>query len=471
MDGSILSDRGPRSAGVPLAFRSFVDKMMTMTPSSASRSKTPTVVIIGCGFAGLAAAKGLGSAPVRVVVVDRSNHHLFQPLLYQVATAALNPSDIAAPIRRVLRRQRNTEVILADVDAIDVQGRRVVLADGEVSFDYLIVATGVTHSYFGNDGWSSHAPGLKSLDDALEIRRRMLLAFEAAERETDPERRRAWMTFVIVGGGPTGVELAGTLREVARYTLERDFRHIDPTTARVVLIEGADRILQAFTPGLSRSAREQLQTKGVEVHEGRLVTGIDAQGVMMGAESIRARTVLWAAGVAASPLAASLGVPLDRVGRVVVERDLSVPGHPEVFVVGDLMALEQEGRQLPGVAPVAMQSGSYVADAIKRRLKGKTPPPFMYLDKGSMATIGRGAAIADLRGFRTTGMIAWLIWLFVHILFLIGFRNRMIVLFQWAWSYVTYDRGARLITNRAGGPLDRLARSEAAAAEARERAG
>ncbi|MFO0959144.1 MAG: NAD(P)/FAD-dependent oxidoreductase [Isosphaeraceae bacterium] len=418
----------------------------------------PRVVIVGCGFAGLEAAKALKHASIRLTVIDRSNHHLFQPLLYQVATAALNPSDIAAPIRRILRGQRNAEVELADVTAIDPAARRVILADGSLEYDFLILATGASHSYFGRDDWEAHAPGLKSIDDALEIRRRMLLAFEAAEREDDPESRRAWMTFVIVGGGPTGVELAGTFRDVARYTLARDFRRIDPATARVVLVEGSDRILHAYAPELSRKAREQLESKGVEVLESKRVADIDQQGVRIGGDRIEARTVLWAAGVKASPLAQTLGVPLDRIGRVQVEPDLSIPGHSEVFVVGDLMALEQDGHQLPGVAPTAMQAGKHAARNILASLNGRPREPFRYLDKGSMATIGRNAAVADIRGFRCWGFLAWLMWLFVHILFLISFRNRLIVLVQWAWGYLTYDRGARLITQVTLGPLDQLDR-------------
>lgn len=427
-----------------------------MNVSTARTSESPRVVIVGCGFAGLAAARALKHAPVRLTVVDRSNHHLFQPLLYQVATAALNPADVAAPIRRILRGQRNVEVELADVVAIDPDARRVILADGSLEYDYLILATGVRHSYFGHDAWERFAPGLKSLDDALAIRRRMLLAFEAAEREEDAERRAAWMTFVIVGGGPTGVELAGTFRDVARYTLARDFRRIDPTTARVILVEGTDRILRSYVPELSAKAREQLEAKGVEVLEGHAVAEIDDQGVQIGDRRIVARTVLWAAGVAASPLAKSLDSRLDRAGRVLVEPDLSVPGRPEILVVGDLMSLEQDGEHLPGIAPAAMQAGKHAGRNLLATLRGRPRRPFRYVDKGSMAAIGRGAAIADLNGFRCSGILAWLIWLFVHILFLVSFRNRLIVLVEWAWGYLTYDRGARLITQLTRGPLDQL---------------
>jgi NADH dehydrogenase len=408
----------------------------------------PRVVIIGAGFGGLTAAQALKKAPVRLTVIDRQNHHLFQPLLYQVATAALNPSDIASPIRRILRNQQNTEVILAEATAIDVEGKRVILADGEAPYDHLIVATGATHSYFGHNAWEPFAPGLKSIEDALEIRRRVLYAFEAAERETEPVRRRAWLTFVIVGAGPTGVELAGALSEIARHTLARDFRHINPAEARVILLEGTARVLPAYTEDLSEAARRQLVHLGVEVHTGTMVTAIDPEGVNVGPDRIEARTVLWAAGVAASTLARSLGVALDRAGRVQVEPDLSLPGHPEVVVIGDLASLTQDGKPIPGVAPAAIQQGKHAARNLLRSLRGQPRQPFRYVDKGSLATIGRAAAVADLNLIKLSGWIAWLAWLFIHILFLIGFRNRFIVLFQWAWSYVTYDRGARLITGR-----------------------
>jgi NADH dehydrogenase len=406
------------------------------------------VVILGAGFGGLAAARTLRRAAVQVTVIDRTNHHLFQPLLYQVATAALNPGDIAAPIRRILRNQRNAEVFLAEAVSIDPGGRRVVLADGEMPYDYLVVATGATHSYFGHDEWAPFAPGLKSIEDALEIRRRVLSAFEIAEREPDEARRKAWMTFVVVGAGPTGVELAGTLAEIARWTLARDFRHIDPAQARVLLLEGTERVLPPYPADLSEKARRQLERLGVEVCTGTFVTGIDAEGVSIGSQRIEARTVLWAAGVAASPLARSLGAPLDRAGRVRVEPDLSVPGHPEIFVVGDLAHVEQEGQLVPGVAPAAIQMGEHAARNILRALKGQPPEPFRYRDKGSMATIGRAAAVAQIGRLKFSGLVAWLLWLFVHILFLIGFRNRLLVMIQWAWSYVTYDRGARLITGQ-----------------------
>lgn len=408
----------------------------------------PHVVILGCGFGGLAAAQKLKHAPVRVTVIDRSNHHLFQPLLYQVATAALNPSDIASPIRRVLRSQKNAEVVLADAKEIDPVAKRVVLTDEVIPYDYLIVATGATHSYFGHDEWEVFAPGLKTIGDALEIRRRVLSAFEFAERETDPEKRAAWMTFVIVGAGPTGVELAGTLVEVAHYTVARDFRRIDSKQARVILIEGTPHVLPAFVPELSAAARKQLEALGVEVRSRTMVTSIDAHGVTTSDGRIEAKTVLWAAGVAASPLARSLGVPLDRAGRVMVNPDLTVPGCEGVYVVGDLAHVECDGKPVPGVAPAAMQEARWAARNLIRTLNGQPSERFQYRDKGMLATIGRAAGVVDLRGVKFTGVIAWLLWLFVHIFFLIGFRNRVLVMIQWAWSYVTYDRGARLITGR-----------------------
>jgi NADH dehydrogenase len=408
----------------------------------------PHVVIVGAGFAGLRAAQRLKRAAARVTVLDRRNHHLFQPLLYQVASAGLNPSDIAVPIRRILRRQRNTTVLLAEVHSIDLAAKRVVLAEGSLAYDFLILAVGATDNYFGHPEWGTNAPGLKSVDDAIEIRNRVLLAFEAAEREDDPGRRAEWLTFVVIGGGPTGVELAGALTEIARYTLARDFRRFDPRQARVLLLEGGPRVLPTYTEETSASAQRQLESIGVEVRTQRLVTGIDAAGVRVGDERIAARTVLWAAGVKASPLVQCLGVPLDRAGRVQVERDLSLPGHGEVFVVGDVAAFEQDGTLVPGVAPAAMQEGEHAARNVVLLLAGKPSRPFRYRDKGSLATIGRAKAVAEVAGVRLQGFVAWLAWLGIHVFFLIGFRNRALVMFEWAWAYFTYQRGARLITER-----------------------
>ena len=413
----------------------------------------PHVVILGAGFGGLNAARALKRAPVRITVIDRANHHLFQPLLYQVATAALSPADISAPIRRILRRQNNVEVLLAEATAIDLPSRRVVLADGEVDYDFLIVATGATHAYFGHEDWVLLAPGLKTLKDALQIRQRILIAFEIAEREPDKRLRHEWMTFVIVGAGPTGVELAGTLAEVARQTLARDFRHIDTAEARVVLVEAATKVLGTFEDTLSAKAQDQLKRLGVDVRLGLPVSEITALGVQVGSEWIGARTIIWAAGVAASPLARSLNVPLDRAGRVLVEPDLTVPGHDNVYVIGDLAHLEQEGKPVPGIAPAAMQEGRQAASNLLRSLGGQERLPFRYHDKGMLATIGRGAAVAHIGSIRASGHLAWLLWLFVHIFFLIGFRNRLLVMIQWAWSYITFDRGARLITEGLTRPL------------------
>jgi len=413
------------------------------------------VVILGGGFGGLYCARALADAPVRITLFDRRNHHLFQPLLYQVATAALNAADIAQPIRAILRKQSNCEVLLGEAAAIDAPHDRVLLTDGGVvEYDYLVVATGATHSYFGHDEWQGLAPGLKTVEDALEIRKRILSAFEEAERAADPESQREWLTFVVVGGGATGVELAGAISEVAFHSLTRDFRHIDPQQARVLLLEGAPFVLAAYPEVLREKARKQLAQLGVQVHLEARVTGIDERGVTVhfksGEERIAARTVLWGAGVAASPLARSLGVPLDKAGRVLVTPTLNAPGFDRVFVIGDLAAVKtKDGALVPGVAPAAMQEGRYVAQAIVDLAHDKPifGHPFVYFDKGSLATIGRKKAVADLPGHvRLSGFIAWLAWLFIHVLFLIGFRNRLLVMIEWAWQYITFRRGARLIT-------------------------
>jgi NADH dehydrogenase len=433
------------AAVAALAWRARRAAVRAAPPAGA-----PRVVIVGAGFAGLAAARALAGRPVQVVVVDRRNHHLFQPLLYQVATAALSPGDIAAPVRHVLRAQRNAEVILGDVARIDVGARHLELADGSrVPYDLLVVATGATHSYFGRTEWEPFAPGLKTLEDALEIRRRVLTAYERAERETDPAALRALLTFVVVGAGPTGVELAGALAEIARHTLAADFRHISPAGARVVLLEAAPRVLPTYPERLSAAARRQLERLGVEVRTGAQVTGIDGDGVEAGGDRIPSRTVLWGAGVSASPLARSLGAALDRSGRVEVLPDLSVPGHPEVFVAGDLARIVQGGAPVPGVAPAAIQAGRRAARNAVRRARGRGTLPFRYRDRGMLATIGRGAAVGTVKGRELAGLPAWLAWLGVHIAYLIGFRNRVAVLLEWAWSYATFKRGARLITETA----------------------
>jgi NADH dehydrogenase len=408
----------------------------------------PNVVIIGGGFAGLDAARALGGAPVRLTLVDRHNHHVFQPLLYQVATAGLSPGDIASPIRWILRRQANLRVLLATVESIDL-ARRVLRLDGgdELGYDALIIAAGLTHSYFGHDDWQAHAPGLKTLDDALEMRKRVLLAFERAERETDPVKQRRLLTFVIIGGGPTGVELAGALAEVARQALRSEFDRIDPASARILLIEAGPSILSTFPESLRTAGRRALARLGVDVREGRAVTAVSDGAVDLGDEIIEAQTILWAAGVQATPLGQHLGAARDRAGRVIVDPDLSVPGHPEVFVAGDLACFtHQTGRPLPGVAQAAKQLGRHAARNVRRRLRGEPTRPFHYIDPGNLATIGRNAAIADFGWFRLSGYPAWLFWLFLHIFFLIGFRNRLSVMLQWAVSYLTYQRSVRLIT-------------------------
>ncbi len=404
------------------------------------------IVIVGGGFAGLWTTRALAGDNIRITLIDRRNHHLFQPLLYQVATAGLSSPDIAAPLRHILRRQRNVEVRLGEVTGIDAAARTVTLADGDVlAYDYLLLASGATHAYFGHDEWSGDAPGLKTLDDALAIRRRLLIAFERAEACDDPDERAAWLNFAVVGGGPTGVELAGTLAEIARHTLKREFRRIDPSQARVRLIEAGPRVLASFPESLSEKARRQLEKLGVEVATGTPVSAIDARGYTLGDTFVPARTVLWAAGVAASPLGALLDVQCDRAGRVLVEPDLSVAGHPEIFVAGDLASVQQNGKPVPGVAPAAKQMGSHVARAIRSRIAGRAPPAFRYRDFGNLATIGRMAAVVDLHGFKLSGLLAWWFWLAAHVFFLIGFRNRLIVLINWAWAYWSYQRHARII--------------------------
>ncbi len=413
----------------------------------AGHKQKPRVIIVGAGFGGLQAAKKLACKNVRVTVIDRANYHLFQPLLYQVATAALSPADIAAPVRSILSKYKNVEVILAEVESVDVNARVVKTNDMELSYDYLILATGARHSYFGHDEWETLAPGLKSLEDAIELRRRILMAFEYAEKITNESARKAAMTFVIIGGGPTGVEMAGAIAEIARYTLAKDFRHIDPSQARVILIEGEPRLLAAYPEDLSASAQKQLTALGVEVRTGTRATNLTETGVYIGNEFIPCRVKIWAAGNNASFVGKSLGAPVDRMGRVIVNADLTIPGHPEVQVIGDLANFShQTGEPLPGVSPVAMQQGRHAARNVLAMIEGRQPERFRYLDKGSIATIGRNKAVADLRFIHLSGLPAWLAWLFVHIIYLIGFRNRLLVLIQWAWAYLTFDKGARLIT-------------------------
>lgn len=407
----------------------------------------PQVVIVGGGFGGLKAAEALARLPVDITLIDRKNHHTFQPLLYQVATAGLSPAEIAAPIRGILARHKNLEVLLGEVSGFELDRRKVLLHGYKLPYDYLIVAAGATHAYFGHDDWEPLAPGLKTVEDALEIRRRILLAYELAEREAALTGMHRPLNFVVVGAGPTGVELAGTLAEIAHKSLAKNFRNIDPAKARVLLIEGGPSILSSYPEDLRRSAVEQLQRLGVEVQTNSVVTEVRMGQVRIGEQVLPAEVVLWAAGVAASPLGSALGAPTDRNGRVLVEPDLSIPGHREVFVIGDLATLKDEhGKPLPGVAPVAMQQGTFVGKQIKADLAGRSRRKFHYFDKGSLATIGRAAAIAQFGKIHLSGFIAWLSWLFIHILFLIGFRNRILVMIQWAWSYVTFQRGARLIT-------------------------
>jgi NADH dehydrogenase len=440
---------------------------------------TTRVVIVGGGFGGLYAAKTLRRAPIHLTVVDRRNFHLFQPLLYQVAAGGLSPGEIASPLRYVLSRRGKAEVLLGEVIDIDVDRRRVVLTDGVVDYDMLVVAGGATHHYFGHDDWAVHAPGLKSIEDATEIRSRVLLAFEIAEREPDPVRRQEWLTFVVVGAGPTGVELAGALSEIANDTLRSDFHTIHPPDAEIILLEAADRVLPPYPPVLSARAKESLEGLGVHVRLNTAVSCVDADGVMVRAgqleQRIAARTVLWAAGVQASPLAAILaratGAATDRNGRVCVGPDLSLPGHPEVFAIGDMAHVEQDGVLLPGIAPVAMSEGRYVARRIKDQIAGKQTRPFRYFHKGQMATIGRSHAVCDLRGLRYSGLLAWLTWLFVHLLYLVEFENRVLVLVEWAYNYITRNRGARLITGPSRFPLPITRVADAEAPRAVPRAG
>ncbi len=414
--------------------------------SKEIRSELPRVVIVGAGFGGLRAARALRSAPVQVTVIDRRNHHLFQPLLYQVATAELSPADISATIRGVLRGQRNAEVVMAEVTSVDTENKHVLMGEEFIPYDYLVLATGAQHSYFGHDEWGHFAPGLKSIPDATAIRRKVLLAFEKAELEPDPKQQQALLTFVIVGAGPTGVEMAGAIADLAHKSIVRDFRRISPKSARIILVEASPRILGTFPEKLARKAQAELEHLGVEVRTGQAVEQVSECSVVIHGETIQASTIIWAAGVKASPAGKWLGAETDRAGRVIIERDLTVPGHADIFVIGDTASLSERGKPLPGVAPVAMQQGRFVAETIRRRLKGDTTrKPFHYFDKGNLATVGRSFAIADLGLIKLSGFIAWITWLVVHIFYLIGFRNRILVMIQWAWAYFTYQRGARLI--------------------------
>lgn len=443
----------PRTVHVPplergLRFRLRL-RCTTLLRREARVTNRKHVVIVGGGFGGLNAAMSLKRAPVRVTLLDRTNHHLFQPLLYQVATAGLSPADIAVPIRSVLSKQKNTRVLLAEAQGLDLEGKRLLLDKGEIKYDYLILAAGATNNYFGHDDWSTHALGLKTLDEALSIRERMLLAFEAAERATDPEIRKKLLTFVVIGGGPTGVEMAGAFAELAKHVLARDFRAIDPSSTRVVLVEAGKRILTAFPESLGTKAEEQLKTLGVEVHKGEPVAHIDETGVAFkDGTRLPASVIVWAAGIRGTPFAKKLGVDVDRTGRVVVGTDCSIAGHPEVFAIGDMAAMrDAAGVDVPGVSPAAIQQGNYVAKMIQADLAGKPRKPFTYLDKGTMATVGRRRAIAKIKKLELSGVIAWLAWMAVHVLFLIGFHNRLVVMFNWAWQYLTWKRGARLITH------------------------
>ena len=420
---------------------------------------TPRVVIVGAGFGGLSAAKALSRSAFDVTVIDQHNYHLFQPLLYQVATAGLSPADIASPIRAILGGQKNTRLVLARVSAVDTAGRAVIAEGQRYPYDFLILATGAQHAYFGHDDWAQHAPGLKTIDDATYIRRRILLAFENAETEPDPAERQRLLNFVVVGGGPTGVEMAGAIAELAKRALAADFRVIDPRSARVILVEAAPRLLTPFEPSLSDAAKKSLEQLGVEVRLGEAVTALDAEGVSIGAQRIESRTVIWAAGVMASPAGEWLGVETDRAGRVKVAPDLSVPGHPDVFVIGDTaLAPGADGKPLPGVAPVAKQQGNYVAQLLVARLatrqKGESTVPFRYRDFGSLATVGRSRAVVQMGALKLTGFLAWVLWSVAHIYFLIGFRNRAVVVLNWLWNYLTFQRGTRLITGMEGARIE-----------------
>jgi NADH dehydrogenase len=449
-----IAPKNNATFGTSVSLSGKTDKSRNKTDNEKDATMTvPHVIILGCGFGGLFAARELAGADVRITMIDRSNHHLFQPLLYQVATAGLSAPAISAPIRHILAKQKNLTSLMATVTDIDTDAARrmVRLDDGsELNYDYLIVATGSTHSYFGNDSWAQFAPGLKTLDDAFVIRRKILMAFEYAEREADPVKQRTLLTFAIVGAGPTGVEMAGTLIEIARRTLEGEFRRIDPHTAQVVLLEGSERVLSAYPADLSEKARAQLVRLGVDVRTGSKVTGIDATGVnyhnVNGEQRLPTATVIWSAGVAASPLGRALGAPLDRAGRVVVQQDLSIAGHPEVFVIGDLAAVESDGKPVPGVSPAAKQMGVVAARNIQALLEQRATAEFRYKDMGSLATIGRKAAVVMLGKLKFSGYPAWLFWLLVHVYFLIGFRNRLMVMTDWAWAYMTFQRNARIVT-------------------------
>ncbi|MEM8638928.1 MAG: NAD(P)/FAD-dependent oxidoreductase [Cyanobacteria bacterium P01_G01_bin.54] len=442
--------------------------------TSPSANSSHHVVIIGGGFGGLYTAKALSNAPARVTLIDKRNFHLFQPLLYQVATGTISPADISSPLRLVLGQQTNTRVLLDEVTDIDPDRQILSLKDGELAYDSLIVATGVSHHYFGNDHWQAHAPGLKTVEDALEIRRRIFVAFEAAEKESDPVKRQEWLTFVIVGGGPTGVELAGAIAEIAHGALKHDFRTIDTTQAKIILVEGLNRVLPPYPETLSAKAAASLQQLGVTVETGSMVTQVAANQVQMRqgetTQTIPTRTVLWAAGVKASALGAVLrdraGATLDRAGRVMVEPDLSLANHPNIFVIGDLSHFAHQGeRPLPGIAPVAMQQGNYIATLLKRRLKGESSPAFAYFDLGKLAVIGQNAAVVDLGFMKLSGFVAWLIWVFAHIYYLIEFDNKLVVMIQWGWNYFTRGRGARLITGESVLPLVREEVEETPATE------